>query len=260
MSTITKILIPIDFSKSAKNALDYAIHFCSDKTCTEITLIYVKEEKEISESEILAQLKWCKDRFSEPEGIKCNVLIKEGSLNDALIQEQRESGYDLIIMGTKGADKQGIMVTTHTSSLVQKADCPVLVIPESCDTFSVSNIALALDKREIDDSFALGILHDIARKNDAKVHILTIESENEKYPNEDKNESVLEYYLETLDYRYSFPNNSDIETGIMDYVKEKKIDLLAILPRNHAKKSPPSEGRLTKLLTLHSDVPVLTID
>ena len=58
----------------------------------------------------------------------------------------------------------------------------------------------------------------------------------------------------------SLSKNTDIEKGIFDYVREKNIDMLAILPRNHAKKSKPSEGRLTRLLTLHTEVPLLTID
>ena len=59
---------------------------------------------------------------------------------------------------------------------------------------------------------------------------------------------------------HSFSKNQDVEEGILEYINEKKIDMLAILPRNHAKKSTPSEGRLTKLLTLHSEIPVLTLD
>ena len=71
---------------------------------------------------------------------------------------------------------------------------------------------------------------------------------------------MLEYYFETLDYQYAFPQSTDIEKGIFDYVKKNNIDMLAILPRNHAKKIKPSEGRLTELLTLHTELPLLTID
>lgn len=71
---------------------------------------------------------------------------------------------------------------------------------------------------------------------------------------------MLEYYLETLDYRHAFPQNADIERGITDYVDEHHIDLLVILPRNHAQKTKPSEGRLTKLLTLRTQIPLLAVD
>ena len=72
--------------------------------------------------------------------------------------------------------------------------------------------------------------------------------------------TTLEYYLETLDYRHAFPQNTDIEQGIANYIREHDINLLAILPRNHAQKTEPSEGRLTKLLTLRTEIPLLAID
>ncbi len=74
------------------------------------------------------------------------------------------------------------------------------------------------------------------------------------------NEESLEYYLEHFYAEHNFEKNQDIEKGILEYIEEKDIDLLTILPRNHAQKTLPSEGRLTKLLTLHSSVPVLTLD
>ena len=163
-------------------------------------------------------------------------------------------------MGTKGGEEKGETRITNTADLVLKADCPVLVIPENTRTFAIKNIALALGRNGIDDSFALGVLHDIARKFDAAIHILTISDEDSDAIIEDTNQRTLEYYFETLDYQYVFPKNVDIELGISDYVKEKSIDMLAILPRNHAKKSKPSEGSLTRLLTLHTQVPLLTID
>jgi hypothetical protein len=48
--------------------------------------------------------------------------------------------------------------------------------------------------------------------------------------------------------------------GIFSYVSKKDIDMITILPRNHAKKSEPSEGQLTQVLTQRSQVPVLAID
>lgn len=254
MSAIKKILVPIDFSKSSDMARQYVTKFCEDDPTKEVTYVHVINEPSGNDPALEQRLAPYKENG--------NVLIKEGQLNTTLLSLQKEGGFDLIVMGTKGSKEEETTAATNASQLVLEADCPVLVVPEDHAHFTIKNIALALGKGEIDDTSALGVLHDIARSNDAKVHILTIESsDNESVPvGEDQNESILEYYLETLDYRHSFPKNSDIEEGINSYVQQKNIDLLAILPRNHAKKSKPSEGRLTKLLTLHAEVPILTID
>lgn len=260
MSAINKILLPVDFSRPAEAALDYAISFCGEDAGKEVTLIHVSTAGS-DESQTLSKLEALKVKFVSGCKASCSTLTKVGNLNDTLLQVQKEMGYDLIIMGTKGSKEEEEVAVTNTSNLVRDADCPVLVVPVDCPPFSIKNVALALGKGEIDDSFTLGVLHNIARNFGAKVHILTIENEEtNELKGVDKNDSILEYYLETLDYRHIFPKNSDVEKGINDYVKEKEIDLLAILPRNHSKKSKPSEGRLTKLLTLHAEIPILTID
>jgi len=91
--------------------------------------------------------------------------------------------------------------------------------------------------------------------------VLTVSDKSESYVEADQsNENILEYYLESLYSHHAFPQNTDIEKGILDYVAEKSIDMLVIQPNSHAKNQEPSEGRLTKLLMLHSTVPVLAID
>lgn len=262
MGKIKKILVPTDFSGTAKSAISYANNFAEGDRSIEITLLYISESplEEDDKNTLETKLQEIIDKYLPALKSSCHCVIKSGPLTETILNVRKESGADLIIMGTKGSVEDEPVAISNTSELVLEADCAVLVVPERTDTFAVKNIALALGKNEIDDSFALGTLHDVARKFGAKVHILTISNEEGGIVTEDKNESILEYYLETLHYQYAFPKNTDIEEGIFEYVKEKDIDMLAILPRNHAKKSKPSEGRLTRLLTLHTEVPLLTID
>ncbi len=186
-------------------------------------------------------------------------IIRSGSLVETIKSVLTEVGADLIMIGTKGADPDMEDASSNTSDIVLDTNVPVLVIPEKA-SFFMSHIALLLDKNEIDDFFVLGTLHTIARKFDADVHVLTIHTDKNQRESHSKNESTLEYYLETLEYHCAFPKNTDIEKGIAEYVQEHQIDMVVILPRNHATKSTPSEGRLTKLLTLHTKVPLLTLD
>jgi nucleotide-binding universal stress UspA family protein len=259
MSNIQKILVPLDFSNASKAALKYAANLCGEDASKEVMLLKVLTGED--QGDVKNKMEECQEIFSSISKAPCKWELKNGELIPELIKAQEEGSYDLIVMGTKGSQEEEEVAISNTSKLVLEADAPVLVIPESQDSFSINNVALALGRNEIDDSFALGILHNIARDYDAKIHVLTIEpDEISQLVDQDNNESILEYYFETLDYRYSFPKNSDIEIGISEYVKDRKIDLLAILPRNHAKKSKPSEGRLTKLLTLHTEIPLLTID
>lgn len=261
MSKINKILIPIDFTPTSENALKYVSNYLKDDQMTEVVLLHVfsrdptEEEKKEAEA---AYHQLAKRMFASVEA-PYSFIIRTGSLVDTIMSAQTETGADLIMIGTKGAGSDSEKATSNTANLVLEANAPVLVVPAEA-TFAMNNIALALDKNEIDDFFVLGPLHFIARKFDADVHVLTIHTKENQATTHSKNESTLEYYLETLDYHCAFPQNTDIEKGISEYVQKNKIDMLVILPRNHATKSKPSEGRLTKLLAMHTEVPLLTLD
>lgn len=180
---------------------------------------------------------------------------------DTILKAQQRHSADLIVMGTDGSEEEEAQADSRTARLVLEADCPVLVIPVDVPDFRMKQIALALDENDFDDESALGVVHDLARWFGAKVHLLTINAQRNQLAAVDSStENTLEYYLETLDYRHAFPENTDIEQGIADYIRAHDIDLLAILPHNHAKKTKPSEGRLTKLLTLRTQIPLLAID
>ncbi|MFY0654552.1 MAG: universal stress protein [Cyclobacteriaceae bacterium] len=261
MNTIKKILIPVDFSESSLAAIKYVAGMSKNDSSVKCDLIYIapKGTSDEEKATIKGKLEELKTQYFNPVQISSDVYIKFGELNNILLTVKEKLEVDLIIMGTAGATDEDR--ESRTVKLLEVADCPVLVIPQSIDQFELKNIALALDHKQIDDSSSLGVLHDIARWYDAKIHLLTVDRENGKAQGAiGKNADTLEYYLDTLDYHHSFAKNSDIELGLRSYVDEKNIDILAIMPRNHAKNMEPSEGRLTKILALHSTKPLLVID
>ena len=255
MPEIKNILVPTDFSKAAYDALEVVSRITADSTVKKVTFLHASNKEKKQEVEFQKLTRQFEVISSTPYRIK----IVRGALDDTLLNEQKSGEYDLVIMGTKGSQKEED--DTNTSSFVLRSDAPTLVAPEGVSSSGINNIALAIDLETIDDTTALAPLHSIAMEHRAKVHVLTIDNNEDKAVSEDHSmERVLDYYLETLDFHHSFPKNSDIEMGIAEYIKKHQIDILAILPRTHAKKTQPSEGRLTKLLTLRSKVPVLALD
>ncbi|MBC32260.1 MAG: universal stress protein UspA [Muricauda sp.] len=263
MSSITKILVPFDFTEASIAALDYTLSFVGFNRPIQVQALYVSSSA-LKE----ADLKETQDSFDRVVGSlnrrtmkKPELLMVQGELIASILRTRTDQQADLIIMGTLG-DKSADEHLTNTSQLVLEADCPVMAVPFGSEIKTPKEIALVLGKEEIENPRLLSMLLHIARMFNAKVHVLTIYKESiyEENTVVESNEDTLEYYLEHFYAEHTFEKNQDIEKGILDYIKEKDIDLLTILPRNHAQKTKPSEGRLTKLLTLHSSVPVLTLD
>lgn len=263
MKTINKILIPFDFTEAAINALDYALEFAGYDKPIAITAVYLSskpvsphdvEESRNSFERIVADLN--RHPKIEPE-----LVFATGSLPGTLLDLRASSGADLIVMGTMG-DTSLDQHVTNTSKLVLEAECPVISVPMGSESKRPEEIALVLGKEEIEDGAVLDFLLAVARSFNAKVHVLTIYAESVYAEKVEvaSNEDSLEYYLENFYVEHSFEKNQDVEQGIYNYIEDKNIDLLVIIPRNHARKTEPSDGRLTKLLTLHSRVPILSLD
>ncbi len=263
MSSIKKILVPFDFTEPAISAMDYTLSFVGWKNPIKVVALYVSgiEVSESERKEAAERFESVVSALNRKTHFPPELLISEGTLANTVLELRRSQKADLVIMGTLG-DVGVEEHVTNTSDLVLEADCAVISVPFGSESKVPKEIALVLGKEEIEQPKVLELLLDIARTFNARVHVLTIYKESiygEKVM-VNANEETLEYYLEHFYAEHTFAKNQDIEKGILKYIEDKNIDLLAILPRNHAQKTKPSEGRLTKLLTLHSKVPVLTLD
>lgn len=263
MSSIKKILVPFDFTEPAIAALDYTLSFVGWQNPIQVVALYVSgtDVSETERQEAKENFAKIANSLNKRTHFHPELMISEGDLTGNILNARKTLGANLVIMGTLG-DSSVEEHVTNTSELVLQADSAIITVPFGTEIKTPKDIALVLGKEEIEQPRVLGLLLDIARSFNSKVHVLTIYKESiygEKVLVE-TNEETLEYYLEHFYAEHNFEKNQDIEKGILDYIEEKSIDLLAILPRNHAQKTKPSEGRLTKLLTLHSNIPVLTLD
>ncbi|SDM28909.1 universal stress protein [Kriegella aquimaris] len=261
MDRISTILVPFDFSNIAKSALEYTAAFVGRNDDIKIVLAHISGNSNFS---ILPEnLKKIEEKYNSKLKNKLEWVTQSGSLTDALLSIQKTRQVDMVIMGTSGTQKEGDAEMTNTSKFVLEADCPVLVVPNGYKEFKLKRIALVLGNEEIEDTHVLGRLLQVARRFNAQVHVVTVENKPGNYgysKEEEKNENAVEYYLESFYAERVFIKNKDVVEGILDYATKKELDLITILPRNHSKRSEPSEGQLTQLLTVHSQVPLLAID
>ncbi|WP_417887292.1 universal stress protein [Zunongwangia sp.] len=253
------ILVPVDFSKASINAFKYAVEFAS-KDAIQIFVIHIKETEEDDEKEIQSKIDELQETVCK-RPLEISTIIKAGDLNEEMIKIQKREKIDLIIMGTKGARVRTKNMNSKTSEFVHIADCPVLVIPENVEDFKLDTILLTLGKEKIVDTNALYTLLDVARHFGAEVHILTVSKDDDFYAKtHESNENTLKYFLEIFYSHHSFFESDDIVEGIIQYLGKHDIDMLAILPNTHAKNGSASEGKLTKLLSLHTTKPLLVLD
>ena len=147
MTSVRKILCPVDFSETSRHAFDYAVLFARQASAELIVLHVVedaplftayggipdlnfKDEIEKSARKELAALVAGK----EAGGLRIRTDLAHGPTYRTILKYAEEQHADLIVMGTHG--RSGLDYAFFGSvaeRVIRRAPCPVLIVrhPES---------------------------------------------------------------------------------------------------------------------------------
>ena len=151
MNKLSKILVPIDFSKNSKNALHYAVDFAKQFNA-KIYLIYVIEPAiypaDFSMGQVaLPSVEVELNKRAEDElknlakseidpSLEVETIIKMGKPFFEIIETASELDIDLIITATHGhTGMEHLLFGSTAEKVVRKAPCPVLTVREPIKGF-----------------------------------------------------------------------------------------------------------------------------
>jgi nucleotide-binding universal stress UspA family protein len=195
MTTLTRILCPIDFSESSRQAMNYAIalsswydapltvlHVCVDLPVFELASPFghTASTAVVLEETQLADRRAAVQRFvAEAGGHAVDVVVRESTDAKAgIVEEAIACGASLIVMGTHGrSGLDHMLLGSVAEKVLHKAPCPILVVPPH--VAPESGAASAVFKRivcAIDFStsslLALNYAFSLAQEADAKLTLL----------------------------------------------------------------------------------------
>jgi nucleotide-binding universal stress UspA family protein len=191
---IKKIVVPVDFSPIASNALQTAIAICKRQLAT-LTLIHVIENSYVLyppeaggvAAAILPELvKNANDSLSAmarelrvQHDVVVNHIVQSGNPADEICRWAFHKEIDLIVMGTHGASGlREFFLGSNAYRVVKNSPCPVMTIPGSNQwldfrkiLFPVRMVPHALDKYDN--------VRPIIRKNGSSLLIAGIVKKND---------------------------------------------------------------------------------
>jgi nucleotide-binding universal stress UspA family protein len=143
MMTAQRVLVPVDFSEYANQALEYAIGLAS-KLGARLTLLYVIQSLPLGgvdmdvtlpyayiqdlEAEIAHSMQACLERVTAA-GLEGEVAVVHGVPFHEIIETAKMQQVDLIVMGTHGrTGLQHVLLGSVAEKVVRLAPCPVLVV------------------------------------------------------------------------------------------------------------------------------------
>lgn len=145
MKKIQKILVPVDFSQHASEAIAAAVDVSQHYEHAPITVVHVYQPVAyvLPESFVLVtpaqlatmlvefdkQLKAEKQTAEKLGAKQVNIDLLQGNVEAEIIKYAHDGGYDLIVMGTHGRTgvKHAVMGSV-AERVLRKAPCPVLTV------------------------------------------------------------------------------------------------------------------------------------
>jgi nucleotide-binding universal stress UspA family protein len=140
--SIERILCPVDFSRSAMRALEYAASLAQDARA-QLTVLHVIElPPELSEppNPALADYRtscyeWAREHLIEairtwvPPTAAASELLLVGSAYREILRVSSDLAADLIVMGVHGRGAMDLLFFGSTTNhVVRQAACPVLTL------------------------------------------------------------------------------------------------------------------------------------
>lgn len=242
------ILIPVDFSDNARRALVYALNI-AEATGSDVTVLNVFQLKARSHFMSLDKLKEleeqtaaeCRDElirfldetFRQEGGkpaIEVKPLARIGFPIEEILALCEQQHFDLIVMGTKGVTNlREKILGTNTATVIDNVSIPVLSVPETVQYTRIKRIAF-LGNFEAISLPSISKLIRLAKQLDAGLSLL--------HHNPDGyfiRTAQRKHYLQELEMAIPYDKvqafiaeDSDVVTGIRDFLNETEVQLLAV--------------------------------
>lgn len=270
------ILIPTDFSETAKNAADYAIEFAKHINA-QIFLLHVFhipiatteapimirsfDELEKVNMEDLKQLEQeLRNKHDLTSPMQC--IVRPGFIIDEIRETIREKNVDLVVMGITGTNKLvELLIGSNTIGVIKGVKCPTLIIPKDVKFKPIKTIAYACDFEEIKDESALNKLKAIVLQLEATLMILNVvDPVEEKISTEKATSGVrIENMFSSINHSSHFPEDDDKVHAINNFVDAHEVELLVMIPHKHSIFTRLFREGSTKKMAFHTHVPLLAI-
>ncbi len=172
-----------------------------------------------------------------------------------------DNEIDLIIMGLTGASKiDQLFLGGNTQHVLTSSKVPVLGIPKDFVFPREVKIGFAFDGKKIKQTKNIEIFREIVKNINAfnvqtKIHAVHVSEENKI----DEIYTDLKNIIPFDEFDLQIEINSHVNDGILEFIANNHIDLLAIIPRKHSFFDRLFHESYSKAIANYSAIPILTL-
>jgi nucleotide-binding universal stress UspA family protein len=275
------ILLPTDFSDNSWNAIEYALNFFKDSTCSFYLLhinrvsnvvtndypyipsqdvivdIYLKPAK----TQLKALLKKITENFPKNKNHKFHTITESNFFIESIRNNVEEKKVDVIVMGTKGASGLSkFIVGSNTGDVITKVKCTTLVVPENAKFKKLEEVAFPTDFSLSNNLQVLQPIAEILEETNSSLRVLNISKKNSVLNTDQlKSKELLEDYFYNYKHSFHFLTNKKVEDAVQCFVESRNIDLIAMVAKNLNYFQQILFHTKVEEISYHTDVPFLVL-
>jgi nucleotide-binding universal stress UspA family protein len=267
------ILVPTDFSATAKNAALYAIELAAQLNSTKIILYNAYQAPVVTEPTMPVMQMLDVDtlkKISEDSMQQFKLSLHEAQLSNIQLETVSEyavlpnaigeicdrTGADMVVMGITGSSKfEEVLIGSTAISVVKHTKVPVIVIPPNAKCNKIDKVMLACDYKKVEETTPVQPIKKVLNATNAKFFVLNIAGKQKG--TDTKQEELISRMFSEYNIEYRYSNNDDFISGINDFAEANDIDMIITIPKRHGLFDGLFKESHTKQLAFHSHVPLM---
>jgi nucleotide-binding universal stress UspA family protein len=267
------ILVPTDFSPTAKNSGIYAARLAkyigakkivlynaySMPLATEMSwaILQTEELQKVSEAN-LDDFKGMMASFAGPE-IELTTISDFGFFQERVEEVVKEHNIDLIVMGITGGGKlEEVLIGSNTTHIVNHVDVPVLIVPPNASFKEPHRVGWACDYKEVIQTTPAEAIKQALRQLQAKLVVVHNDPNPKAFdPDLFHNNIMVGELFEHMAPEFVRVSHEKFSEAIDEFVKTQNIDMLLVVPKKYNWLDSLFHRSHTKTLAFHSHVPLL---
>ncbi len=262
------ILVPTDFSKDAGNALEFALSI-ANHLGSNITLLHTFEVsrptgvlvnmeaylRQDAEERLAEIVELAKPKLNGKAHIQSKVL--EGDAVRLISDVADKHGYDLIVMGTKGAGGlKEIFIGSTTNGVMKRSKKPVLAIPAACRYRPIHKIVLALDTEDVHSPIEIRPLVELARAYNAKILVYHLDAGID----DEGIDPTIDIFLGQVAHSFHYElNSAEINDAIGSFAADQQAEMLCMIRRHRSFMEEIFHISATSQEAFHGNRPLLVL-
>jgi nucleotide-binding universal stress UspA family protein len=267
------ILVPVDFSTTAKNSAIYAANLAKEIGATRLVLynaysmpLATEMSWAVLQTEELqkASEEGLRDYKAELEavcgsGIQVDTISDFGFLAERIDTVAHESGADLIVMGITGGGKlEEVLMGSNTTHVVNHTSVPVLIVPADAKWKDVEVVGWACDYKEVQQTTPAVAISNMIIALKAKLVVMHNNPDPKAFdPGLFHNNVMVAEIFKKIKPEFDMVSEDNFLEATQQFVEKHHVDMLLVIPKRASWFESLFKRSHTRMLAFHSHVPLL---